>query len=706
MAFLQLSLLGAFRLTIAGEGISRFRSQREAALLAYLAVEAHQPHPRERLAGLLWPARPENTARQNLRQTLTNLRLQLREEQQESPFLLAERNTLQFNPATDATIDVHTFTAALTTVAAHRHTTLAACAPCLAQLAAAITLYQGPLLTNFTLGDSDLFEEWLFFAREQLHHQAMTALHQLSTVALQQADWAQTLHYARRQVELDPFHEAAHHQLLQALAAQGDRSGALAHFDHLRFRLEQELGVEPSEETERLIEHIRAGANPVLATSGVGNPIAIVPPATVPPAPRWDGGGAATTGLVVGRTHEEAMIRGWLQAGIPIITVLGLAGVGKTTLTQTVARHQAAHFAVVIWRSLLNALPLTTLLAQWLAFLTETPISSLPTDQEQVLSLLFTELRRQRCLLVLDSVERIMLEDRGGRFRPGYEEYGSFFQRMALEQHQSVLLLTSREQPQSLVRLDDEMSNLRSLTLGGLSAAAGQELFRSYGLALTDENAAQLVQRFSGNPMILKFVTNTIQELFDGDMNAFLAEETPVYGDIRDLFDQYRTRIPYREKVILMWLAIHREPMPLAQLRAALRPPVSTSTFLEALHSLQRRALIEQTPTGFTVPDVVMTIMIEYLLELATQEVIEQAEGVLNHYRLIEEGASAEIRQSQHRVIVVPLVERLSRRFGHTGLVAQLQQMLALAQQPSTSPGYLADNLRLLLAYAEETPGH
>ena len=51
MTQVQLSLLGTFTLTVDGALVSRFRSQREAALLAYLAVEAHA---RERLAGLLW----------------------------------------------------------------------------------------------------------------------------------------------------------------------------------------------------------------------------------------------------------------------------------------------------------------------------------------------------------------------------------------------------------------------------------------------------------------------------------------------------------------------------------------------------------------------------------------------------------------------------------------------------------------------------
>ena len=70
MAQIELSLLGTFTLTVDGAPVSRFRSQREAALLAYLAVEADQAQARERLAGLLWPDKPEAVARQNLRQII------------------------------------------------------------------------------------------------------------------------------------------------------------------------------------------------------------------------------------------------------------------------------------------------------------------------------------------------------------------------------------------------------------------------------------------------------------------------------------------------------------------------------------------------------------------------------------------------------------------------------------------------------------
>ena len=74
MPCLSLRLLGALQVTLEGTPVTGFQSNKERALLAYLAEESQQPHTREKLAGLLWPERTEAAARNNLRRALSNLR--------------------------------------------------------------------------------------------------------------------------------------------------------------------------------------------------------------------------------------------------------------------------------------------------------------------------------------------------------------------------------------------------------------------------------------------------------------------------------------------------------------------------------------------------------------------------------------------------------------------------------------------------------
>ena len=93
MAHLSLSLLGSFQVTLAGEPVTSFESDKVRALLAYLAVEADRPHRRDSLVGLLWPDWPDRAARNNLRHALANLRKAICDRDATPPFLLISRET-------------------------------------------------------------------------------------------------------------------------------------------------------------------------------------------------------------------------------------------------------------------------------------------------------------------------------------------------------------------------------------------------------------------------------------------------------------------------------------------------------------------------------------------------------------------------------------------------------------------------------------
>ena len=73
MSSIKLSLLGGFRVSIAGEKIA-FPTVKVRALLAYLILEADRAHDRNKLANLLWPEVPERQANYSFRTTLYRLR--------------------------------------------------------------------------------------------------------------------------------------------------------------------------------------------------------------------------------------------------------------------------------------------------------------------------------------------------------------------------------------------------------------------------------------------------------------------------------------------------------------------------------------------------------------------------------------------------------------------------------------------------------
>jgi DNA-binding SARP family transcriptional activator len=157
----------------------------------------------------------------------------------------------------------------LAACAAHPHpdvpasvsqTQVAGCPLCIDRLEKAAALYRGEFLQGLFLAGSQLFAEWALFKREQLHRQALEALHMLAACYEGKGAYEKAARFAERQLTLEPWREEAHRQLMGALARGGDRGAALAQYRACCRILADELGVKPAPETTALYERIRGGA--------------------------------------------------------------------------------------------------------------------------------------------------------------------------------------------------------------------------------------------------------------------------------------------------------------------------------------------------------------------------------------------------------------------------------------------------------------
>ena len=227
MSRLEISTLGPFRVHLDGRPVTQFRADTVRALLAYLALNVQTPLRRERLAGLLWPDEPEAVARHNLRQVLSLLRTAIGDRQADPPYLHITRQTIQLNAQSALSLDVAAFTDLLSACEQHRHRRIEACRPCVQRLEQAAELYRGDLLAGFSL-PSALFEEWLVTEREGYHSKALEAYHRLAVHYERRGEYERARHYAQRQIEMEPWREEAHRQLMILLAHSGQRGAALA----------------------------------------------------------------------------------------------------------------------------------------------------------------------------------------------------------------------------------------------------------------------------------------------------------------------------------------------------------------------------------------------------------------------------------------------------------------------------------------------
>ncbi len=238
--------------------------------------------------------------------------------------------------------------------------------------------------------------------------------------------------------------------------------------------------------------------------------------------PRVDWGDALDVPSFYGREGELALLSRWVgEQRCRVVSVLGMGGIGKSALAVTVMHRVAAHFEVVLWRSLRDAPACSALLDGCLQVLAPQRLRDLPDSLEERLRLLLEQLRARRVLLVLDNLEMLLEEGEGtGRMRAGFEGYARLLRRMGETAHQSCLLLTSREKPTDLVPLEGSRSPVHAVRLAGLDGCAGRQLLEAKDVAGTAHDRERLVEVYRGNPLALKIVAHTIVELFRGLTDA------------------------------------------------------------------------------------------------------------------------------------------------------------------------------------------
>lgn len=718
---LRLTLLGPPQILLDDRPLTDFSTNKAQALLFYLAVAAHPgtshpaAHSRDALATLLWGEMTDARAKKNLRTVLPELRRLV------GDHLQIERQSIAFDPTRPCWLDVAVF---------QRDLTPGPSPVGLAARQAAVDLYRDEFLSGFYVNNAPHFEEWVLEQRQRFHILAVEALFSLVSEYVQAANYNAALTTNHRLLLLEPWSEPAHRQQMLILARRGDRSAALAQFQICRDILAAEFGVEPLAETIALYEQIRTGALGETATTNPAQELVVKETGQRPtgvPSIFVNERDLPQQIMLFGRQRELERLQKWVsEEGCRLVGIFGMGGQGKSALAAALARSLAepspageragARFQQIIWKSLLNAPPLAEVMQEWVYALSGQTVTNLPPSLDQQFSQLLHYLRQQRALLILDNLESLMQSDgRSGIYRPGYAAYGQLIRYLAEREHRSCLLLTGRERPQDLTAVEKDLPAVRFLSLPGLSSDAGRELLAVGGVGGDAAMLTGLTRHYSGNPLALKLIAETIGSLFAGSVNAFLEADAGIFDDIRDVLDQQFARLTPLEREIMGWLAIGREPVSFPVLRNLLAQPPASRLILEAIRSLQRHSLLENYGDHFGLQNVVLEYTTAWLVDNICQELINEGpparpqeaseisqtglspSSFLNAYALILAQAKEYVRASQTRLLLQPVAEQLVAQLGARGAEHRLQGQLVRLRTAPPGPGYAAANLLHLL---------
>ena len=394
MPGLRIAVLGKPRITRDDGSPVELGSAKATALLLYLATTGER-HSRSALAGLLWGDLPEEGARANLRLALTKLRRVVDDN------LQVTRGYVAADPSS-FWLDRREFEAAL-----------AGGDGDLERVKAAVRLYRGDFLDDLVVRGAPELETWIEGEREHLRRLAVTGLARLADDAAARGDPAAGVEAARRMLSLDPLSEEAHRLLMGFLAAKDDRAAALAQYETCRHVLAEELGVDPSPETIRLTDRIRAGdLAPTRPDPGVPEP---APPGLGPPEGERSRVGNGVLPVVhtpdlIGREADLARVVALVEGeACRLLTLVGPGGVGKTRLALAAAEGLAPRFAdgaaVVALAGVEpdNPEQVPDLLAVTVAEALAVPLAA----RRPVRDLLKAWLAERRLLVVLDNLEHL-----------------------------------------------------------------------------------------------------------------------------------------------------------------------------------------------------------------------------------------------------------------------------------------------------------
>ena len=554
---LRIKCFGTLQIKLNGKILTGFETDKARALLAYLAVESDRPHRRSQLAGLLWSEETEDRALHNLRQTLSSLRKTLRDGLASPHFILADRESIQLNPAADVWVDVLAFTQYLDCTYQHYQSQIGRGLINIRYLKRIIDLYQGQFLNQFFLNKCALFEEWVFLQQEKYNLQAIKSLAFLAEYHERRAEYNLAIQTAMRIVEISPWDEIARMQVIRLLGVVQQWNAAQGHFFALKKYLSEELDVAPSAEVTALYNQIRAAA----AGKYVIEPRFKAENYHLPDA---------TTSFVGRETEMDEVMELIVSPAVRLVTLVGPGGIGKTRFALEIAHELIGVLSDGVFFVPLVAAQASGQINQFIAKSIGLDFSDQSDPQLQLLN----HLRDKELLLVLDNFEHLLTDPESTRLLDEILSQTANVtilvtsrERLMLQQER-FYSLTGLTYPQELQIPVERASAFEALNL---FISRADQIQRNFVLNEANLPAVIRICRvLEGFPLgvelaaaaIWEYGFETIAERIEKNLDVLTSNFTnihPRHRSLRAAFDASWELLTPKEQVVLQNLSIFRD---------------------------------------------------------------------------------------------------------------------------------------------------
>lgn len=385
----------------------------------------------------------------------------------------------------------------------------------------------------------------------------------------------------------------------------------------------------------------------------------------------------------------------WLQADkVRLIGITGTGGYGKSSLVAKVFATTQS-FEKQVWATFSQNYPF----AVWGRWLLEKLGKATPEKEADLLTAVCNNLRTGRYLLVLDNLETLL--EANGEWHD--KTYYNFLLRWLSSHTESVILVTSREQPQLP---PNTLNYCRWLPLKGLSTDAGVALLEDLNIQGADAEIRDFVKQADGHPLLIKLVAGVLHadEGDVVDISAFRQNIFEILGlhryeseaSIGKILDASIARLTPKLQQLLFNLSVYR-PAFNATAAAALLPEEGVTQ--ADLRGLVKRSLLQENKIESGWIFEFQPLILAYLKQQAGDLTQVHERGIDYYYSIAKESASiiedirpqleifhhhCELRQYRQAYYIFSFCDNFLSLRGYYTTIIELCTRLEKEWQPST----------------------